>query len=144
MKSSTTWKGGTQFEGATESGHTLLFDTDATHTAGPSPMEAVLTALCGCTSVDVVNILKKKRQPLGSLVVRAEGEQAAEAPRLFTRIHVTYTAGSADGEAPLDRSAVEAAAALSKEKYCSVSIVLGCSVEITTAIEYATASVTHE
>ncbi len=143
MKSSTEWKGGTAFEGTTESGHTLLFDTDAAHTAGPSPMEAVLTALCGCTSVDVVNILRKKRQPLGSLVVRAEAEQAAEAPRVFTKIQVTYTVGSADSHAPLDRKAVEDAVALSKEKYCSVSIMLGCSAEVTTLIEYVAAEVTE-
>ena len=137
MESRTTWRSGTQYEGTSGSGHTLLFDTDASHTAGPSPMEAVLTALCGCTSVDVVNILKKKRQPLGSLVVRAQAEQAAEAPRVFTRIHLTYTVGSTDGEAPLDRNAVEAAVVLSEQKYCSVSIMLGCSVKITTSIEYA-------
>ncbi len=137
MKSSSIWKGDTQYEGSTESGHSILFDTDAAHTAGPSPMEAVLTALCACTSVDVVNILKKKRQPIGSLVVSAEAEQAPEAPRVFTKILVTYTVGSAPGGAALEPGAVEAAVALSEEKYCSVSIMLGHSVAITTSIAYA-------
>jgi putative redox protein len=54
----------TIFEGDSENGNTILFDADAAHAHGPSPMEAVLMALCACTSVDVVSILKKKRQPL--------------------------------------------------------------------------------
>ena len=145
MKSSAEWKGGTQYEGHSESGHAMLFDTDAAHTAGPSPMEAVLAALCACTSVDVVGIMGKKRQPLGSLVVSAVAEQAADAPRVFTKIHVTYTvgcvvngslAGSASGEAGLNHKAVEDAVALSKEKYCSVSIMLGQAVEITSSIKF--------
>jgi hypothetical protein len=52
MHASSEWKGGTQYEGGSESGHALLFDTDAAHSAGPSPMEAVLAALCACTSVE--------------------------------------------------------------------------------------------
>ena len=135
MEARSEWKGGTQFEGHSQSGHTILFDTDAAHTAGPSPMETVLTALCACTSVDVVSILAKKRQALRSLVVSAKAEQAAEAPRVFTRIMVTYRVG---GDA-LSRKAVEDAVALSKEKYCSVSIMLQGAVEITAAIEFADA-----
>lgn len=132
MIASSTWKGGSQFEGRSQSGHAVLFDTDAAHTAGPSPMEAVLTALCACTSVDVVGILAKKRKPLSSLHVSVTAEQAPEAPRVFTRIHVIYRVG---GES-LSRKAVEDAVALSKEKYCSVSIMLQGAVEITSSIEY--------
>ncbi len=135
MIASAEWKGNTQFEGRGQSGHSILFDTDAAHTAGPSPMEAVLAALCACTSVDVVSILAKKRQVLRSLVVSAEAEQAPEAPRVFTRIHVRYTVS---GDA-LDPKAVESAVALSEEKYCSVSIMLGKAAAITTSIEYAQA-----
>jgi putative redox protein len=126
------WKGGTQYEGRSESGHALLFDTDAAHTTGPSPMEAVLAALCACTSVDVVNILAKKRQPLDSLVVTAEAQQPTEAPRVFTKIHLTYKAGGKD----LTPKAVEDAVALSKDKYCSVSLMLQQSVEFSYSIEY--------
>ncbi len=136
MISSAKWMGGTQYEGTSESGHAILFDTDAAHTAGPSPMEAVLAALCGCTSVDVVGILAKKRQPLSSLTVSAVAEQAPEAPRVFTRIHVTYKVA---GEG-LTRKAVEDAVALSKEKYCSVSIMLQQAVEITSSIEFEDAA----
>jgi putative redox protein len=126
------WKGGTQYEGHSASGHALLFDTDAAHTTGPSPMEAVLAALCACTSVDVVNILAKKRQPLDSLVVTAEAQQPAEAPRVFTKIHLTYKAGGRE----LTPKAVEDAVALSKDKYCSVSLMLQHSVEFSYSIEY--------
>ncbi len=133
MRASAAWKGGTEFEGRSESGHAILFDTDAAHTAGPSPMEAVLTALCACTSVDVVSILAKKRQPLSSLVVTAVAEQPSVAPRVFTKILVTYRVSGA----ALSRKAVEDAVALSKEKYCSVSIMLQESVAISSAIEFA-------
>ncbi|MGA2539217.1 MAG: OsmC family protein, partial [Terracidiphilus sp.] len=70
------WKQDSQFEGIAENGNTILFDADAAHTHGPSPMEAVLMALCACTSVDVVSILKKKRQPLTGLRVSAVAEQS--------------------------------------------------------------------
>jgi putative redox protein len=133
MIASATWKPGTtQYEGRSESGHAVLFDTDAAHTTGASPMEAVLAALCGCTSVDVVSILEKKRQRLTSLVVSAVAEQAAAPPRVFTRITLTYRVGGV-----LSRKAVEDAVALSKEKYCSVSKMLEQAVEIEYAIEYA-------
>ncbi len=134
MIASATWKGGTEYEGRSESGHAVLFDTDAAHTNGPSPMEAVLAALCACTSVDVVGILAKKRQPLASLRVSAVAEQPSEPPRVFTRIHLTYSVGGAG----LSAKAVEDAVTLSKEKYCSVSIMLAQAVEIGYSIEYET------
>ena len=70
------WKADSLFQGISENGNTIQFDADSAHTHGPSPMEAVLMALCGCTSVDVVSILKKKRQPLTGLRVSATAEQA--------------------------------------------------------------------
>ena len=121
------WKNGQLFEGIAENENTVLFDADPAHTHGPSPMEAVLMALCGCTSVDVVSILKKKRQPLTGLRVSATAEQAETAPRVFTRIKLTYAMSG-----KLSRKSVEDAVALSKNKYCSVSKMLEKSV----AIEY--------
>ena len=133
MIATSTWKGDSHYEGRTESGHALLFDTDKLHTAGPSPMEAVLAALCACTSVDVVGILRKKRLDPQSLVVTADAEQPADPPRVFTRIHLSYRAAGPG----LTRKAVEDAVALSKGKYCSVSIMLGASVAITSSVELA-------
>ena len=119
------WKGSTIFEGIAENGNSVFFDADPSHSQGPSPMEAVLMALCGCTSVDVVSILKKKRQPLTGLRVSAVAEQAPTPPRVFTRIKLTYAVSG-----KLSRKAVEDAVALSKEKYCSVSLMLEKAAQI--------------
>lgn len=120
------WKHDEVFEGKTESGNTILLDGNAAHTHGPSPMEAVLMALCSCTSVDVVNILLKKRQPLTGLRVSAVAAQAPAPPRIFTHIKLTYAV-----RGKLSRKAVEDAVSLSKHKYCSVSLMLekNCPVE---------------
>jgi putative redox protein len=121
------WKQGDVFEGKAENGNTVVFDADSAHAHGPSPMEAVLMALCSCTGVDVVGILQKKRQPLTGLRVSATATQAATPPRIFTHIMLTYAV-----RGRLSRKAVEDAVALSKNKYCSVSLML----EKAAAIEY--------
>lgn len=125
------WKQGTQYEGRSESGHSIGFDADSAHTTGPSPMEAVLTALCACTSMDIVSILQKKREPLTSLAVSAEAEQSPAPPRVFTQIRLTYRVGGV-----LSEKAVEDAVSLSKNKYCSVSKMLEKSAQIEFVIEY--------
>ena len=122
------WKQGDLFEGSAENGNTVLFDADSAHAHGPSPMEAILMALCGCTSVDVVSILKKKRQPLTGLRVSARRKASAETPpQVFTHILLTYSV-----RGKLSRKAVEDAVSLSKNKYCSVSKML----EKAAVIEY--------
>jgi putative redox protein len=121
------WKHDNVFEGIAENGNTILMDADAAHAHGPSPMEAVLMALCACTSVDVVSILKKKRQPITGLRVSSKAEQAETTPRVFTKITLTYAVNG-----KLSRKAVEDAVALSKDKYCSVSKML----EKATVIDY--------
>jgi len=120
------------FESLSESGHKVLFDADSAHEQGPTPMEVVLMGLCGCTSVDVVSILQKKREPLASLTVSAAAEQAGDAPRVFTRIVLTYKIGGA-----VSKKAAEDAVALTKNKYCSVSKMLEKAAEIDFVIEYA-------
>ncbi|HEY1901836.1 MAG TPA: OsmC family protein [Terracidiphilus sp.] len=121
------WKHDNVFEGIAENSNTILFDADPTHTHGPSPMEAVLMALCSCTSVDVVSILKKKRQSLTGFRVSATANQAETPPRVFTKIKLTYAV-----RGKLSRKAVEDAVTLSKNTYCSVSKML----EKTAAIDY--------
>jgi putative redox protein len=113
------WKHDGVFEGVSESGNKIQFDTDSPYVQGPSPMEAVLMALCSCTSVDVVSILKKKRQDVTGLRVSAAAERTNEAPRVFTHIKLTYAV-----RGKLSRKAVEDAVSLSKNKYCSVSKML--------------------
>jgi len=95
----------------------------------------VLVALCGCTSVDVVSILKKKRQPLAELTVSATAEQRTEPPNYFNKIRLVY-AVTPDAGQQLSRKAVEDAVALSKDKYCSVSAMLEKTAEIEFLIEY--------
>jgi len=107
MQAQTEWKYDNIFEGRTESGNTVTFDAGDDHAHGPSPMEAVLMALCGCTSVDVVSILKKKRQPVTGLRVSAVAERAETSPRVFTAIKLTYAVSGR-----LSRKAVEDAVAL--------------------------------
>jgi putative redox protein len=121
------WKEGEVFEGIAENGNTITFDANSAHRHGPSPMEAVLMALCSCTSVDVVSILQKKRQPITGLRVSANATQAPEPPRVFTHIRLTYAVSG-----KLSRKAVEDAVSLSKNKYCSVSKML----EKAATIEY--------
>ncbi|MGA2349060.1 MAG: OsmC family protein [Terracidiphilus sp.] len=121
------WKHDRVFDGISQSGHTVQFDASPAHTEGPSPMEAVLMGLCGCTSADVVSILQKKRQELTGLRVTAKAEQAVGPPQVFTRILLTYAV-----RGRLSRKAVEDAVALSKDKYCSVSQML----DKTATIEY--------
>jgi putative redox protein len=127
MIAHTDWKEGKLYEGTAENGNVILFDADPAHNHGPSPMEAVLMALCGCTSVDVVAILQKKRQPLSGLRVSANATQAETPPKVFTHIKLSYMV-----KGLLSRKAVEDAVALSKEKYCSVSKML----EKSAIIEY--------
>ena len=131
MIATSVWKQGQLFEGRSEGNQTITFDA-GDHTHGPSPMEAVLMALCGCTSVDVVSILEKKREPIASLTVSAAAEQAPAPPRVFTKIKLTYRIGGA-----VSKKAAEDAVSLSKNKYCSVSKMLEKSVEISYNIELA-------
>jgi putative redox protein len=132
MIAETVWTKEMEFEGRSESGQSVVFDAGDRHANGPSPMEAVLMALCSCTAVDVVSILKKKREPLTSLTVSATAEQSAAPPRVFTRIMLTYLIGGA-----VSKKAAEDAVELSKNKYCSVSKMLEKAALIDFRIEYA-------
>jgi len=132
MIASVEWQRGMIYEGRSGSGHSMVYDAGAEHVAGPTPMEAVLAALCACTSVDVVSILQKKREPITGLTVSATAEQSPAPPRVFTRIHLVYRiAGN------VTRKAAEDSVALSKNKYCSVSKMLERAAEIDYTIEYA-------
>ena len=93
MHAKVTWLHDQQYDAESHTGNHIAMDADAAHQGGPGPMEMVLMALCSCTSVDVVSILRKKREPLTSLTVSAVAEQATEAPRVFTHIQLTYHIG---------------------------------------------------
>src|ERR1700723_4233951 len=103
-----TWIEKQNFNGISDSGHTIAIDGDKV--AGNSPMELVLIGLCGCTGYDVVSILQKKREPLTSLEVRAEAERAADPPSVYTKIKLLYRVGGKGSH-----TAVEDAVRHSKE-----------------------------
>jgi putative redox protein len=126
-----TWSDGERYVGEASSHHALVMDT-ATEKTASSPMELVLIALCGCTASDVVGILRKKREPFTHLEVTAQGERASGYPAVYTEINLVYRIVG-----KVSRKAVEDAVRLSKEKYCSVSAMLGKTAKITSKIELA-------
>ena len=112
------------------SGHAIVVDgaRDAGgRNIGMRPMEMVLGGAAACTAFDVVWILKRARQPVADCTVEAEAERAPAEPKVFTRIHLKYAVAGRG----LDAHQVERAVKLSKEKYCSATIMLGHTVEIT-------------
>jgi putative redox protein len=131
IEASARWTEQDRFLGSATSGHAVMMDAGAEKVAS-SPMELVLIALCGCTASDVVNILRKKREPFTALDVHATGERSEDFPRVFTSIRLTYRISG-----NVTHKAMEDAVRLSKEKYCSVSAMLQKSVKIDMAIEYS-------
>jgi putative redox protein len=92
-------------------------------------MELLLISLCGCTAMDVVSILQKKRQPFTGLQVKASAERAEEHPKVYTQIHLEYVV-KGKGVEP---QAVERAIELSETKYCSAAAMLSKAAQITTS-----------
>jgi putative redox protein len=128
IQASVKWDQQARFEGRASSGHAVIVDGDSK--AGSSPMELVLIALCGCTAYDVVTILQKKREPFTSVEVSAQGEKAAEPPRVYTSTNLVYRVAG-----KVSRKSVEDAVRLSEEKYCSVSAMLSKTARITYEIQ---------
>jgi putative redox protein len=132
MQAEVTWKTELAFDGRSHSGHTIPLDGDSTHINGASPVELVLIGLCGCTAIDVLSILKKKREPVTGLKVSANAEQAADPPTVFTHIKLTYRVSGA-----VSHKAMEDAVRLSETKYCSVAAMVSKTAKIEYEIEYA-------
>jgi putative redox protein len=130
MKARVKWVEGMTFTGEAGSGHAIVLDgapENGGRNLGIRPMELMLIGLAGCTAFDVVLILQRGRQPVSDCVVEVEAERAAVDPKVFTKIHLKYTLSGAG----LSPEKVERAIQLSKEKYCSASIMLGQVVEMT-------------
>jgi putative redox protein len=130
MKIRVKWVEQVSFVAESGSGHAIFVDgaRDAGgRNLGMRPMELLLAGAATCTAFDVVWILKRARQPVADCVVEAEAERAPAEPKVFTRIHLRYTVAGRG----LDRNQVERAVKLSKEKYCSATIMLGATAEIT-------------
>jgi putative redox protein len=145
MECTVSWTGalgtrsGMGFVAETGSGHTLTMDgaPDAAkpenggQNLAPRPMETVLAGTGGCTAYDVVLILKRGRHQVTGCTVKLTSERAEVDPKVFTKIHMHFTVS---GKA-LPVTAVERAIAMSHEKYCSASIMLAKTAQITTSFD---------
>jgi putative redox protein len=129
---------GMAFVAETGSGHVLVMDgapDGGGRNLAPRPMETVLAGTAGCTAYDVVLILKRGRHPVSGCQVKVTSERAPADPKVFTRIHMHFTVSGKD----LPDAAVARAIQMSHEKYCSASIMLGKTAEITTSFEISAA-----
>jgi putative redox protein len=130
MKVSVKWVDGVSFVGESETGHAVVLDgapENGGRNIGMRPMEMLLIGMGGCTSFDVVMILKKSRQQIADCVAEITAERADEIPKVFTKIHVHFVVTGEN----LNEKQVERAVSLSAEKYCSASIMLSKACEIT-------------
>lgn len=145
MECTVSWTGalgtrsGMGFVAETGSGHTLVMDgaPDAAkpenggQNLAPRPMETLLAGAGGCTAYDVVLILKRGRHDVRGCTVKLEAERAEVDPKVFTKINMHFTVTGKGVPA----AAIERAIAMSHEKYCSASVMLGKTAEITTSFE---------
>ena len=130
MKATVKWLDHMSFVGESGSVHSVVMDgppDDGGRNLGVRPMEMVLLGMGGCTAFDTVLILQRSRQDIVDVQVELEAERATEIPKVFTKIHAHYIVKGRG----LDAKKVERAVNMTAEKYCSVSIMLAASVEIT-------------
>jgi putative redox protein len=130
MKARIKWVEGVSFVGESGSGHSVVIDGDPDsggRNVAMRPMEMMLAGAAACTAYDVVTILRKGRHDVRDLAVTVEGTRAPTSPRVFTQLHYVYTVTGRG----LDPNQVERAVKLSKEKYCSATIMLGKTATIT-------------
>ncbi|MDU0341468.1 OsmC family protein [Bosea rubneri] len=134
MKARASWVEGMAFMGEAGSGHAVVMDGAPEYggrNIGIRPMEMLLIGLAGCTGFDVVQILKKGRENVTGCEVEVEAERATEDPKVFTKIHIAYRVTGRG----LSQAKAERAVTLSKEKYCSASIMLGATAEMSASLE---------
>ncbi len=130
MKARVKWVDGLMFVGESGSGHAIIMDGAPEHGGrdlGVRPMEMLLLGLGGCTGVDVLLILRKGRETVTDCIVEIEAERATTDPKIFTTIHMHYVVEGTG----LNPAKVERAIALSAEKYCSATAMLGRAAAIT-------------
>ncbi len=130
MKTQIKWMQDVSFRGKSESGHEVILDGPEElggKSLGMRPMEMMLIGMGGCTSFDVVTILKRSRQQITGCIAEIDAIRADAIPKVFTSIHIHFLIKGID----LQKKAVERAVELSANKYCSASIMLGKSVKIT-------------
>ena len=119
-----------QFTGTASSGHTLIMDAEEEsggHNKGFRPMELLLVGFGGCSGMDMISILRKKRQQVSDLEINVQGEKSDTAPKIYKKIHIEYVIKGKG----VNKEAVERAIDLSLEKYCSVAATLARAGTIT-------------
>jgi putative redox protein len=124
MDATVVWQGRMSFQGRAETGFTLNLGTEPEHGGdndGFRPMELVLIGLVGCTAMDVISILRKKRQDITHFEVRVHAERAERHPRVFTSATIEYLVTGRN----IDASALARAIDLSRDRYCPVQAMLG-------------------
>jgi putative redox protein len=130
MKARVKWGEARTFLGESGSGHSIVMDgapEAGGRDLGIRPMETLLLGMGGCTAFDVVHILEKSRETVADCVLEMEADRAPDDPKVFTQIRLRYLVRGQN----LSREKVERAVHLSAEKYCSASIMLGETAEIT-------------
>lgn len=130
MRARIKWLDHMSFVGESASGHSVVMDGPPEHggrNLGVRPMEMLLLGMGGCTAFDVVAILKKARQDISDCVVELSAERAERPPAVFTRIHAHFVVSGRG----LSEQQVRRAIDLSADKYCSASIMLAKTAEIT-------------
>jgi putative redox protein len=133
MEAIARWQEGLQFEGRFSTGSAIAMDASKKEGGadkGPRPVELFVMALAGCSGMDVLAILKKKRVEVSAFQVSVHGEQQARAPKVFKKLHVVY---DVTGQG-VKLDAVQQAVHLTEKKYCSVSAMIRQAVEITSEI----------
>lgn len=123
--------GDDNFVGITPSGHSINLDTNHERASAPTPMELLLVALGSCTAVDVINILRKRREEITEYRVEVSGERRADHPRSYTRMRVHHVVRGHQVSPQSVTQAIE----LSETKYCSVAASLRPTVEILSSFE---------
>lgn len=119
-----------KFSGKASSGHTLTMDADQDaggHNEGFRPMELLLVGFGGCSGMDVISILRKKRQQVTGLEINVKGEKSDSYPKIYQEVHIEYIVKGKS----VEKEAVERAISLSLEKYCSVGATLAKAGKIT-------------
>lgn len=130
LEAKVTYVEGLQFLGEAASGHAIVMDGDKEvggRNTGARPMELLLIGLGGCSGMDVVSILKKKKQGINGVEIKVKGEKAENYPKKFTDIDIEFIVRGRD----VSEDAVKKAVELSMEKYCSVKATLEGSAKVT-------------
>lgn len=127
----TRWVRNLQFVGTDGSGHSVVMDSPLGENTGMRPAELLMIALAGCTAMDVISILQKKRQKVVDFEVKITGQRRADHPRAWTHMHIECIVRGKG----VDQAAVERAVELSTTKYCPVHATLKGKVEITHSIK---------